>query len=357
MGLPMSLLRFAALSIALFVVLGLSSGCTEEKKVSAVETDAGAPPKAMLDGKLGEAVKAAESAHAAPDARGQDGGPPDKGVFASGAADKVLALGAPPKVEVVSDGAEPKALLVFAPADAEQHSTVSIMLRNQGRGMPIDFALAVKIDKPKDKKSKDDKDADATPPAGARVLATVTGIGLPPQMPREAIEQYAKLKGSEIRYDLAPSGAVSGVAIVAPKGADPGLEQSLHQVVEGIGLTTPVLPSKPIGVGAYWMSTERLTFTIVEVMRYRVFRVEKLEGGRATLSVDIRQYAAKDDLDAGQGQRLALTQFESLGKGKIDWSSTVLLPHGEGQVRMALDGRIPTGQQAGLQAELSVKVK
>ncbi|APR86751.1 hypothetical protein A7982_12100 [Minicystis rosea] len=340
----------------MLLVLGLAAaGCAEEKKVSAAAADsATAEParKQALGGKLAAAVKAAESAQA-PTGSAADG-PPEKGIFAPGGADKVIAQGAS-KIELLNEGSEPKTQLAYAPSEGEQKSVVSVAFRQQGRGLPVEYALSLKVDKPKGDKAKDDKKAEA--PSGYRVLVTVGGVTLPPQVPKEASDQLGKMKGSEIRYRLGADGTISDVSSSLPKGADPGLEQFLRQIVDGIGVVLPPLPSKPVGAGAYWMVTDRPGGGVVDVVRYRVFRLEKLEKDHATLSIDIRQYAAKGEIDAGEGQKLALDQFESQGKGKTEWTAQGLIPtQGDAQVRMGAAGHVGSGQQAMLQAESTVKV-
>lgn len=354
--------RSWAASSALLLLLGsAAAACSDDKKVPAVEPDAGIDEpgrkQAALGGKLAAAVKAAESAQASPSAKSDDG-PPEKGVFAPGAADKAQAAGAPPKVDLLGEGSEPRLSLAFAPGEGEQKESVSAAFRMQGRGLPLDYTVSVKVEKPKDK-PKDDKKAEAAP--GFRVVATIAGVSLPPQLPKDVADQVGKVKGTEIRYRLAPTGAITEVSATLPKGADPSLDQIINPVVEGVTLLTPVFPEKPVGVGAYWMVTDRLVSGIVDVVRYRVLRVEKIEKDRATLSMDVRQYAARSEIDAGGGQKLSVLQFESIGKSKIEFAAPALLsPRAEGQVRMALDGRVQVGQQGaqqgGLQTELTVKL-
>jgi len=340
---------------ALLLSLGLFAGCGEEKKVPAVEADdagAAGPRKPALGGKLAAAVQAAESAQAP--AQGKPGdGPPDKGVFAAGAADKILPTGAPAKVELLGEGADPKVALGYTP-EGEQKVTASIAFRQQGRGLSFDYTLNVKIDKPKDK-PKEDKKPDVPPPA--RVVATVASISLPAQMPKDAADQVAKLKGSELRWQLAREGMIGAPTVSLAKGADAGLEQLLRQLAEGVSLGMVPLPAKPVGVGAYWMVTDRLSSGGLDVVRYRVYRAEKVEKDKATLSLDVRQYSAKSEIEAGEGQKLAVEQFESVGKGKTEWTAQGLLPaHSDAQVRLGLGGHIQTGQQAMLQTEFTVKL-
>lgn len=334
------------------LLLGLAAaGCGEDKKVPAAEPAASAEApgrnQAALGGKLAAAVQAAESAQPVRE-KSQDG-PPDKGIFAPGAADKVLALGATPKIDLLGEGSDPKVTLAYALPETEQKATVSVAFRQQGRGLPVEWSLALKTEK-----AKDDKKADAE---GTRVVATITGLSLPPQVPKDAGDALGKAKGSSLRWLLSPTGAVSDASLSIAKGADAGMDQFLRQVLDGIGTALPPLPSKPVGAGAYWMVTDRPTGGLVDVIRYRVYRVEKVEKNKATLSVDIRQYAAKGEIDAGEGQKLALDQFESTGKGRVEWNAEAILPpRAEAQVRLGAAGRVGGSQQAMLQAETTVKV-
>ena len=101
-----ALLRAAGLSIA---ALGLLSGCNDDKTTAVTDAgveDAG-PNKALLGGKLGAVVAAAESGSShAPAAKAPGDGPPEAGFFPPGGADKAQPPGAPPKVEVLGEGAK-----------------------------------------------------------------------------------------------------------------------------------------------------------------------------------------------------------------------------------------------------------
>jgi len=345
-------------SSALLLVLGSVAGCTEEKKVPAVEEDAGAVDpahkQAALGGKLAAAVKAAESAQAPAKAAG---GPPEKGVFAPGEADKVLAAGAPPKVELLGAGADPKVALVPSPGAGEQKESISVAMRlgPQSGALNVEYGIAYKVEKPKDK-PKDDKN-EAAAPEPVKVVGKVVAVAPAASIPRDLSDQIGKLKGMEIRWAASPERGAFDVAYALPKGADAGMSTLVNPLVEAIGLATPPLPSKPVGVGAYWIATDRVTSSIVDVMRYRVFHVEKIEKDRATLTMEIRQYAVKGEVEAGGGQKLAVDQFESSGKGRTEWTAHGLLPaRSEAQVRMAVAGRIQSGQQGMLQTDFTTKM-
>lgn len=346
-----------------FLALFLLVGCGEQKQKPAIEEDAGAaqtgPQKPVLGGKLGEAVAAAESAHAAPASSSAEG-PPENGVFGPGLADKTLAPGAPMKIDLMSDGAEPRVALALTPTDDEQRETIAVSLRlsAQGGGLSLEYSLALKAEKP-----KDEGKADAGKAKTWNVVATVAGVSPPSSVPRDVAEQIGKLKGTQLRFQMASNGVVSGLTYTLAKDADPGLEGAIRGLVDAVAVSTIPLPSKPVGVGGYWMAAERApSYLGVDVVRYRVIRVEQIDKGKVTLSVDMRQYATRDEADLGgpgKSQKVGMERFESGGKAKVDWSAGAFLPaRGETSMHIQLLARVPGAQgqppqRAGIQTDLS----
>ena len=273
-------------------------------------------------------------------------------MFGAGLADKAQAPGAPPKLELIGEGNAPRFQLTPAPSD-EQKATASVIVRLQNNAIPVDYALALKVDKPKDEK-KDDKKADA--PRSWRVAGKIAAVGLSPQLPRELSDKLGKLKGTEMRYTLGPSAGVSDLGYTLAKEADAGLGEAVVKgLVDSISVSMPLLPSKPLGAGAYWMVTDRASTFGAEVVRYRVYHVEKVDKDGASLSVEVRQYAVKEDTDIG-GQKMTLLQFQGPGKGKLDWISAALLtPRGEVSQRTVITGTVGAGQQGTFQAEVSAR--
>ena len=110
------------------------------------------------------------------------------------------------------------------------------------------------------------------------------------------------------------------------------------------------------------MVTDRAATIGAEVVRYRVYHVEKIDKDAATLSVEVRQYATKDEADLGglaNVPKLTIVHFESTGKGKIDWTASGLLPaHGDTSQRTGFAGNVSAGgqqQQAMLQTEVTAR--
>jgi hypothetical protein len=336
----------------------LGTGCAEEKKKETVEADAGelGPQKPVLDSKLAAAVKAAESSRpSAPQASGD--GPPENGVFTNGHGDKAHPPGAPPKVELVDAGSEPRLPLTLALAD-QQSETIAVTLRLGQATIPLEYGLALKIDKPKDDKKDDKKPANVV-----RVVGKVTSIGLPAQAPRELADKLGKFKGMEVRYALGAATGATDLAYTLPKDADPGLADAVVKaMLDAVTVAMPPLPSSPVGVKGFWMVTDRSLVFGIDAIRYRVYTVDRIDKDGASLSVQVRDYAAKEEADLGAvapGQKMSVMRFESTGTAKIEWSPSALLPRqAEELQRTALVGTVaggPQQQQATLQVEVSAR--
>lgn len=352
---------FSAALAALTISLALAQAGCEDQKKKTTSADAGAPDNGtnqpLLEGKLGEAVAAAEATAsaraAAPKKGGADlDGPPEKGIFEPADAAKAHPPGAPPKVQMLGEGAEPRASLA-AKIDpgATRKVTLTLGLRAQA---PIDvsFGVTFKVDKPKDEK-KPGPDAAKKPgeeaPAGQLVVGKVTSTSASSRGAgsEELSKIFEKLSGSQIRFMEQPDGSAKDFSYEMAKGADPGLDSALQTLVEALSSMMAPLPSKPVGVGGYWMVTDRAQTTGIEVIRYRVFKVTKIEGSQVSLSMDLRQYSTETSMRMPGGQKdasLTLERFESQGKGEITWGSGSFLPSGA-DVSSQLQGLIiPPGQ-------------
>ncbi|WP_437758305.1 hypothetical protein [Sorangium sp. So ce1389] len=334
-----------ASTLAAVAVAGLVAGCDGDKGKAQVTVDAGAldagPPQPVLGGKLGEALAAAASG--SPEARpapgGATDGPPENGVFSPAAAAAALPKDMPYKIEVIDAGGEPRARLA-AKIDpkSEQKVAITLGLRMGGpQGMPnLELGVSLKAEKPADKpKEGADAAAAAAVAAPTKVLAKVTSATLASMSvggpPKELADALAKLKGSSLRYDLSPANVVSNQKVELPKDADPGLQPLVGALGETIALVTPPLPDKPVGPGAYWMVTDRAVASGAQlpVLRYRVFKIEKVEGDLVSLSVDTRQYAEGADLKLpGPNGDVTLTidRLESSGKASLSWSPSSFAP-------------------------------
>jgi hypothetical protein len=338
------------------------AGCEEEKKpaatVDAGATDAGAGP--VLGGRLGAAVAAAANGAPSDGGTSSDGGPPETGIFTEAAANAAQAPGAPPKVELLGEGSEPRVALAYAlPSGGERKVGMLVSVRVMQQVVPpLAVDLVFKTDKPKDAKKKDEAAA-AEPP-----LVTVKIKDIKPvrgELPKE----LAKVKDVVIRYHEQPNGALTDIATELPKDADAGIELIAGAIVDGLTAMITPLPSKPVGVGGYWMITDRARLTGVDVVRYRVVKVQKLDGKNATLSVEVRHYAANTNLGLPglpKDLNVSLEKFDSQGKGEVEVGAEPFAPVSS-HVQLALGALLktpgqqaPPGRQAVVQTEVTASI-
>ena len=291
----------------------LASGCTEEKKPVVVDAgvlDAG--PKAALGGRLGAALAAAESGDAGAAMKlssTSSDGPPDHGIFGPGAADRIMAKADRPRVQVLTEGAEPK----FTPSlklkpGASQPYTFTIAGRRgaQQRLPTMRFDVVTEVQK----KKSDGADAQAEP--GLRVLTKLKEIVPPEGSPKETADLLAKLKGSEFAFTVKPDGSAFDYESKPSKESTRDVRYLLRSVVDIVSLIQTPMPSKPVGVGATWMATDRATTFGMDTIRYRAVRVSAISEASVALKVEAREYAADHHFDAPFGPESAEILMEDL---------------------------------------------
>ena len=82
-----------------------------------------------------------------------------------------------------------------------------------------------------------------------------------------------------------------GRQVLSDIKADPTLADVLLAPAKDILIAlTPVLPKKAVGVGAYWMVSDRASpLPGFELLRYRLFKIEKMEKDAITFSTPSRR--------------------------------------------------------------------
>lgn len=298
-------------TFALLFAIAVTSGC--EKKEPASETvqrtDAGVPKAEALDPDIAQAVAAASAARAK-NSGPQQGGPPANGIFAPGAADHEMARGAPPKLTLGSEGADPK--VNFMPAQpkpgTKQNGTITIA-QSQG-GIPVEFGVAFEAQKAK---------TDGAPiPVVVRVTsARVAVAGAPPDVE----SKVAGLRGAKVEYEVLPDGAGTGYHFELPKSVPPELGDSVRSLSDVLAVITLPYPQKPVGVGGFWMATSRDGVLGLDLVTYRMIKVEKVEGSKVTLTVNTKRYSTSSNFDLPglpPDAPRTMTEFQSVAEGTVE---------------------------------------
>jgi len=313
-----------ALLLAVASLLGaLSVACDKKDTRESDETtksDAGTTKasKAETDEPdLANALGSVSAARPAPGGSAAPGGPPPAGIFGPGEADKAAAKGSPATLTLGSDGAQPRVLLGPGPKPGSKRSgTVELATQSdpQQGAIPIEFALTLEAQKPK-------AEADAGAGALIQVVAKVTAAKInAPGVPADLSAAVAKLKGSRVDYQVGADGAASNIHADIPKGVDPGFRdpvQALSDLLAGVALP---FPTKPVGLGAYWMVTSRDVVMGLDVVSYRLVKVEKVEGTVVTLSLNTKRYAASSAFELEglpPDAPKTMAEFRAQSEGKL----------------------------------------
>ena len=296
-------------------------GCEDPPKKTDKKEDAGTEAPVM-DPNIAKAVASAQVNPDGNAAAAATQGPPPNGVFPPGAADAAHQPGTPLVLTVVKHGSAPKVSLK-PNLDLSKGGSLKVIVsrQTQGRAIPNTlFSLGV-----------------STPAEGdGSITFTVKDVApardQPGALPQDINKLLATLKGTRVVAKLDASGAISGEKVELSKDAKPGLDQIAEGLTDVLGLCFSPMPDEPVGVGAYWIAHERTQFGGVNVVRYRVTKIEKLAGDELVLSTDVRMYAVDQSqmpkviTKQAAEQGLAMMAFETKGTGNWTVKTPNLLP-------------------------------
>ena len=273
-------------------------------------------------------------------AAGTPGGPPPTGIFGPGEADKAAAKGASATLTVGSEGSEPRVLLGPAPKPGMKRTgTVDLATQSdpQQGAIPIQFAVTLEALKPKaEPDAKPKAEGEVGTAALTQIVVKVTGAKInAPGVPADLANAVGKLKGSRVEYQVGADGTAMNLRSEIAKGVDPGFRdpvQALSDLLVGVALP---FPSKPVGLGGYWMVTSRDVLMGLDVVTYRLVKVEKIEGTQVSLSVNTKRYAASPAFDIEglpPDAPKVMAEFRAGGEGKISVAAGEGIPK-EGELQ------------------------
>lgn len=314
----MRCLRFVSslLTVSLLALVGCEK---EQQSETKVESDAGVDKNATLDPALAKAVAAASAGGMRGPAPASSDGPPPNGIFPPGRADSEIKRGQPPKITLGGQGSEPR--VVLGPAQPKPGTkltgTIEVVQSDPGRGgLPVEFTLRIEA-----RKADAAAGADAGTPSAVPMLAQVTGArAAVAGVPRDLDEAVAKLKGAKVEYEVLADGSGTGYRYDIGS-AKPELGDMMRMLSDTIALVTLPLPSQPVGKGAFWMATSREGVLGLDLVTYRMVKVEELAADKVTLSVNTKRYATSNrfELDAlPPDAPRDLAAFEAKSEGRIE---------------------------------------
>ncbi|HYP75461.1 MAG TPA: hypothetical protein VER12_05895 [Polyangiaceae bacterium] len=355
-------MRTALVLSAVALAGALTSGCDKKEKQRDSEgesSDAGTSKTnqvAVDEPDLAKAMGSVAAARAS--ASANPGGPPPTGIFAPGEADKAAAKGAPSSLTLGSDGAAPRVSLGPAPKPGlKRAGTIDLATQSdpQQGAIPIQFAVTLETLKAKAELDAKPKAEGDSAPTSVVVKVTSSKINAP-GVPADLAAAVGKLKGSKVEYQVAADGSATNLRTEVPKGVDPGFRdpvQALSDLLLNVALP---FPNKPVGLGGYWMVTSRDVIMGLDVVTYRLVKVEKIEGNQVTLSVNTKRYAASPAFELEglpPDAPRTMGEFRSMGEGKITVATGEAIPN-EGELQSMVGatlGAADAKQRLGVQVQ------
>lgn len=338
-----------------FLALAAAACSKKEEKPSspAAEEKTDANASAGLEPELAQAMAQASSGASqatSPNAANPQG-PPPRGIFAPGDADAQAKPGSPPQITVGATGSEPRVQLVggFGTRQEPVRSWVRVLLQG-GPGqepLPVQFELSFEEGSAPTPTGAPagEGEAAAPKPMRARVVsAMVVGARVPPGL----AEQVRKAKGSSVHFELSAEGYASGFRAEASAGLAPELGDVLGALSDTLATVILPYPSEPLGPGGFWMITTREGVMGLDMVTYRLVRVESVVDGVATLHVGTKRYAAGPEFSmAALGGKFLLQELQATGEGSLLYRPGTSVPH-RGRLRSTLLAVLePVGAQAG----------
>ncbi|HEV8548027.1 MAG TPA: hypothetical protein VGQ57_03345, partial [Polyangiaceae bacterium] len=279
-------MRFTTLALLPLAALTCTLGCQKEDHEKSAPPAASVDKAAAIDPELAKAVAAASAGvgqGAAPVGSGQ---PPPGGIFPPGGADREMPKGLPPKLTLGGTGAEPRVKLTPAQPKPGTKTTgkfdVAVQADSRQGALPVSIATSFEV-----AKTKTEGAVAAAPGTLEPVTVTVrvTGVKLGVAgVPADFEARFAKLKGAKIEYQVAANGAGSNFRTELPPGAAETRDH-LRVLADALALVTLPLPAEPVGAGAMWMVTSREGVFGLDLVTYRLVKVDAVTADSATLSL------------------------------------------------------------------------
>ena len=324
------------------------AGCEKEQHEKPAAPAASVDKAAAIDPALAKAVAAASAGVGAGAAPAGSGQPPPGGIFPPGGADRELPAGSPPKLTVGSTGGGPKVQLGPAQPKPGFKTTavfdVAVQADARQGALPITFATTLET-----LKAKTESDAGAAEPVTVSVKVTGVKLGVS-GVPLDVETRVAKLKGLKLEYQVSPNGAASPRRYELPAGSE-DFRDHVKVLSDTLALVTLPVPAEPVGAGAMWMVASREGVFGLDLVTYRLVKVEQVSGDAATLSVATKRYATSNRFDFEGLPPEAphqLAEFESKSEGKLVLKAGAPLPS-SGDVNSGFAAQLAMpGQQRGV---------
>ncbi len=322
-------------------IAAAGSGSAEAREAPLV---GGAPSASAALAPTAGGAGAAPVAGGAPTAAPVDESLAVQGVLPAGVADKVLKAGEPPKVVLLSAGAEPRETLSYLLEPGVKQTTVMSMDMTMSMA-PEGAAVPQKAELPTIEMALDLSSGAKDPSGDIAITGVVGGIGIvakpgPQEQLKGMLEPaLAGIKGLSINYKVSPKGRARDVKVSMPANAPANAQQMMEQMKQSFESMVAPLPDEAIGVGAEWQVVTRVS-TGADILQWTNYKLVSRNGKNIELSAVVKQLAASGVLSGGQlppGVTAEVLAFRSNGTGSSSVELSQLAPSkGTGDVRSSI---------------------
>jgi hypothetical protein len=122
----------------------------------------------------------------------------------------------------------------------------------------------------------------------------------------------------------------------------------LRALSDTLALVTLPTPNVPLGQGGFWMTTTREGVYGLDLVTYRMVKLEKLDGDKVTLSVATKRYAASERFEfTGLPADVPrdLIEFDAKSEGRLELRVGSPFPNG-GEIGSLLAAKLGTPERA-----------
>jgi hypothetical protein len=128
---------------------------------------------------------------------------------------------------------------------------------------------------------------------------------------------------------VGPHGEASNFTLDVAKTTGANWQLAVQSLSTALSQTLVPFPEEPLGVGGYFLAVTRSQLAGVAVLSYRMFKVEQITNGVASLSMTGRHYAADRTFsapDLAGGRPLELDQFSLQSEGRLQIAAGQAFP-------------------------------
>lgn len=224
----------------------------------------------------------------------------------------------PPKLTLLDEGAEPRKPLRLSAKVG--HAEKMRMAMQMSIGMEMDGKKAPASNLPPmlmdmDLVVADDRGEQLRYDFVLSDTAVPATPGVPPELIKVLEQALGTLKGMKGHAVVTRRGLTKDTEIAMPGKVDAQTQQVVQGMEQALRQISAPLPEDPVGVGARWQVVTHLSQNGVSLKETATYELQKVEGDRIELGIQLSQTAPKQKVKSPVGVTVDLLSLSSKGGG------------------------------------------